>query len=159
MKFFLALFLAAALLTGCAPQPTAAPTAAPTVLPPTAAPAAQSGPTAAAQPAGTLFQVIKPDGSAVPITLDDLKKMPLGQVNLDGKVQEGPKVLDVLAKAGVTDFKEVTFEGSSSPVTLKREQVNDQTIFDYANRGTVKLATSAVPFAQLTKDVSRIVVK
>ena len=116
-----------------------------------------------AEPAQTkstgLFQVIKPDGSKFDVTLDAVKKLKLAQITVEGKVQEGPKLLDVLSLAGVTDFTEVTITGSSAPSTLKREQVDDNTILDFSNRGTMKLATTYIPKADWTKDITQIMVK
>ena len=77
----------------------------------------------------------------------------------DGKTQEGPKLMDILTLAGVTDFSEVSLEGSSSPATLMREQVDDNTILDFNNHGTLKLATTYIPKANWTKDISKITVK
>jgi hypothetical protein len=74
-------------------------------------------------------------------------------------VQEGPKLADVLALAGVTEFSEVTLSGSSAPSTLTFEQVDDNTILDFSNRGTMKLATTYIPKADWVKDITAIVVK
>ena len=106
-----------------------------------------------------LFQIIKSDGSRVDVTIVDLKTLPLVQVSVDGKVEEGPELLDILAFEQVTDFKEVTLTGSSNPATLTREQVDDNTILDFTNHGTVKLATTYIPKPNWTKDISRIEVK
>ena len=106
-----------------------------------------------------LFQVIKPDGSSVGFTWDDLKKLPLANITVEGKVEEGPKLLDVLKAAGVTDFSEVSLSGSASPVTLTKAQVDDNTILDFNNHGTVKFASTYIPKPQWTKDVSEIKVK
>ena len=106
-----------------------------------------------------LFQIIKPDGSKFDVTLDAVKKLKLAQITVEGKVQEGPKLLDVLSLAGVTDFTEVTITGSSAPSTLKREQVDGNTILDFSNRGTMKLATTYIPKADWTKDITQITVK
>jgi hypothetical protein len=106
-----------------------------------------------------LFQIVKPDGSKFDVTLDAVKKLTLAQITVEGKVQEGPKLLDVLSLAGVTDFTEITITGSSVPSTLKREQVDDNTILDFSNRGTMKLATTYIPKAEWTKDITEITVK
>ena len=108
---------------------------------------------------GVLFQVIKPDGSSVGFTWDDLNKLPLTEITVEGKVQEGPKLFDVLKAAGVTDFSEVSLSGSASPVTLTKAQVNDNTILDFNNHGTVKFASTYIPKPQWTKDVAKIEVK
>jgi hypothetical protein len=106
-----------------------------------------------------LFQVIKSDGTSVGVTIADLKTLALAQVSVEDKVEEDPKLLDVLALTGVTDFTEVTLTGSSNPATLTREQVDDNTILDFTNHGTVKLATTYVPKPNWTKDISTIEVK
>jgi Cu/Ag efflux protein CusF len=106
-----------------------------------------------------LFQIIKADGTKFAVTLDALKALPLAQLTVEGKIQEGPKLLDVLALAGITDFTEIALTGSSSPATLTRAQVDDNTILDFNNHGTMKLATTYIPFANWTKDISEITVK
>ena len=64
-----------------------------------------------------------------------------------------------LKAAGVTDFSEVNLSGSASPVTLTKAQVDDNTILDFNNHGTVKFASTYIPKPQWTKDVSEIKVK
>lgn len=146
---FLSCLLFALALAACAPataQPAPDEPKTPQALQPTAV-------------SGMLFVVILPDGSSVDITLDQLKSLPLAQLTVDGKTEEGPKLMDVLTLAGVTDFSEVSLEGSSSPATLTREQVDDNTILDFNNHGTLKLATTYIPKANWTKDISKITVK
>ena len=129
----------------------------------TACAAATPAPTGAAEPAsgsGLLeFQVVKADGTPFAVTLEALKKLPLASITVDGKMQEGPKLMDILKLAGVTDFAEVTLTGSASPATLTRAQVDDNTILDFNNHGTLKLATTYIPMPNWTKDVSLITVK
>lgn len=143
------LFIIALLMSACAPS-SAAPVAdepkTPQALQPTAVSTA-------------LIQIIKPDGTKFGVTLDALKALPLGQVTAEGKVEEGPYLSDVLALAGVTEFKEVTLTGSSNPVTLTFEQVDQNTILDFNNHGTLKLSSTYVPKANWTKDVAEITVK
>jgi hypothetical protein len=122
------------------------------------APAAKTAEPVQAKSTG-LFQIIKPDGSKFDVTLDAVKKLTPAQITVEGKVQEGPKLLDILSLAGVTEFTEITITGGSAPSTLKREQVDDNTILDFSNRGTMKLATTYIPKAEWTKDISEITVK
>ncbi len=109
--------------------------------------------------ADALFQIVKADGLKFDVTLDAVKTLPLAQLTVEGKVQEGPKLLDILALADITDFSEITITGSSMPSTLTREQVNENTILDFSNRGTMKLATTYIPKAEWTKDITEITVK
>ncbi len=124
----------------------------------TAAPQVNATKSASAS-SSALLQIVKADGTRFDVTLDALKKLPLANLTVDSKVQEGPKLLDVLKLANVTDFTEIVLSGSSSPVTLTRAQVDDNTILDFNNHGTVKLATTYVPMPNWTKDVSLITVK
>ena len=153
MKRLVILFLALVLiLSACSSTQTPVPDAQPAA--PKTPQALQPTPASTA-----LFQIIKPDGSRVGFTWDDLKKLPLATLTVEGKVEEGPKLSDVLKAAGITDFIEVSLNGSSSPVTLTKAQVDDNTILDFNNHGTVKLASSYVPKPNWTKDVSEIKVK
>ena len=148
MKRICELFVCLVLmLTACAP-------AAPTESAPKTPLALQPTPVSTA-----LFQVVRADGSSMGFTWDDLKKLPLANLTVEGKVEEGPKLSDVLKAAGVTDFSEVRLNGSSSPATLTKAQVDDNTILDFNNHGTVKLSSTYIPKAQWTKDVSEIKVK
>ncbi|HND49772.1 MAG TPA: hypothetical protein PLL95_14495, partial [Anaerolineales bacterium] len=93
------------------------------------------------------------------VTLNAVKALPLAQVQAEGKTEEGPYLKDVLALAGVTEFTEVSLSGSSNPVTLTFEQVDENTILDFNNHGTMKLSSTYIPKAEWTKDVAEIVVK
>ena len=106
-----------------------------------------------------LFQIVKADGITFDVTLDAVKALPLAQVQAEGKVEEGPYLKDILALAGITEFTEVTLTGSSNPVTLTFEQVNENTILDFNNHGTMKLSSTYIPKANWTKDVAQITVK
>jgi hypothetical protein len=106
-----------------------------------------------------LFIINRADGSTYDVTLDAVKALPLAQVQAEGKVEEGPYLKDVLALAGVTEFNEVSLSGSSNPVTLTFEQVNENTILDFNNHGTMKLSSTYIPKPEWTKDVAEIIVK
>lgn len=115
--------------------------------------------TAEVSSASVLFQIIKPDGTTFDVTLDAVKSLPLVALTAEGKVEEGPYLKDILALAGITEFTEVTLTGSSNPVTLTFEQVDENTILDFNNHGTMKLSSTYVPKAEWTKDVAEITVK
>src|SRR5688572_3050608 len=131
-RFFVSIFLLALLLSACAPAESSTP---------------------------ALFKIIKADGTEYNVTLDDIKTLSVSQVTAEGRVEEGPMLKDVLALAGVSEFTEVSLTGSSSPVTLTFEQVDDNTILDLTNRGTLKLATTYIPKENWTKDITEIKVK
>ena len=112
MKRFIILFFTFCLLvSACSPAATPAPVVNAPKTPQSLQPTPGKG---------VLFQVIKPDGSSVGFTWDDLKKLPLANLTVEGKVEEGPKLIDVLKAAGVTDFSEVSLSGSASPVSTPK---------------------------------------
>lgn len=157
--FFITLL---AFMMGCAPvsNESVQPAATPTIpvaqqITPTSLASDSSFPALAA---GALFRVVKPDGSAVMFTVDDIKALPLAQYLSEGKVEEGPGLLDVLNKAGVTDFKDIIISGPQSSQTLTRAQVDGQTVLDLTNHGTVKFAGPALDKADWVHDVDLIVV-
>jgi hypothetical protein len=110
----------------------------------TAAPATTTTATIPPLPDGAELQVITPEGRAIPFTLDDLAALPLHRATLEGKIQEGPLLLEVLHAAGVTAFTKVVLTGSRGPVfvnTVTTDQVDDQFLLDFTNHGTVKVAS------------------
>lgn len=141
--------LALILLTGC----TAAPTE---NLPPIATPTMGGLPTL---PTGAVFQVIDANGVVTLFGGAELGELPLGQITVEEKVEEGPRLLDVLAAAGITSFTEVTLTGPESTMTLTTDQVDEQVLLDLTNRGTVKLASPYVPKVDWVKDITLIQVK
>lgn len=138
-------------LAACAPAATPAPAA-------TQAPASEA--TQAPAPAGdAVFQVVKADGASVPFTLDDLKALPLTSIVSDGNPQEGPAVLAVLEKAGVTDFSEITITGVDGSKTFTHDEVTPELIFDFNNRGSVKLVAPDLAKDARIRDITKIEVK
>ena len=146
-RLFSIIFFTALFLSACAPATDNAPVEAATE--------------AQAQPAASnaLFQIVKADGTTFDVTLDAVKALPLATLQAEGKVEEGPYLKDVLALAGVTEFTEVSLTGSSSPATLTFEEVDENTILDFNNHGTMKLSSTYIPKADWTKDVALITVK
>ena len=153
-KILPVLFCLILLLSACAPA--VAQTA---PQPAEATEPAAAEPTAEAPSSPALFKIVKPDGSTFDVTLEAVKALPLATVQAEGKVEEGPYLKDVLALADVSEFKEVTLTGSSNPATLTFDQVDENTILDFNNHGTMKLSTTYIPKANWTKDVAEIVVK
>ena len=146
-RLFSIIFFTALFLSACAPAADNAPVEAATE--------AQAQPSAS----NALFQIVKADGTTFDVTLDAVKALPLATLQAEGKVEEGPYLKDVLALAGVTEFTEVSLTGSSSPATLTFEEVDENTILDFNNHGTMKLSSTYIPKANWTKDVAQITVK
>jgi hypothetical protein len=151
-------------LTTVAPTPTTQPptdvptaTAAPAVPLATVALPAETA-TLPPKPDEALFQLVKADRTVVNFTVADLKKLPFASIMVGAKPQEGPALLEVLNAAGVSDFRQVTVSGQGS-VTLTKEQVTPQVVLDFANRGTVKIASPELPIPSPAKDITLIVVE
>ena len=147
-----------AALAACDPGPTL--TAVPSAAPARVADTSPVPPAAAlpAKPADALFQLVKPDGSAVNFTMADLKNLPLTSIMIGAKAEEGPALLEVLKAAGVTDFKQVTVSGDGT-LTLTKAQITSQVVLDFSNRGTVKIASPDLPIPSPAKDLTLIKVE
>lgn len=95
-------------------------------------------------------------------TLGDLHKLPVASSTIYGKTGEGPKLSVVLDAAGVNDFTKVTLHGyrGSTDVLTKAQANASDCIFDFTNRGTVKIMTTAYASSDLwTKDVYLVAVQ
>lgn len=110
-------------------------------------------------PEGTIFVVVLTDGTSIPVTIDQLKTLPLGTVKAEGKVEEGPRIEDVLNFVGVGNFSSVKLTGINGDITLSSEVVYDDAVLDFTNHGTVKLATASVAKDEWIKDISIIEVQ
>jgi len=84
-------------------------------------------------------------------------------VTVQGGVEQGPPLLDVLKRAGVTTFSAVTILGSgqrdSGRLVLVSADVGPDTVLDVAKRGTVKVAGPAIPRDKRVRDVMEIQVR
>lgn len=82
---------------------------------------------------GAAIQVMKPDNTAMTLSMDVLNQMAKVKITVDGKTVEGVKLLDILAKAGVSNFNKVIVAGSNGRMELTKSQVDAQTIIKTAN--------------------------
>lgn len=106
-----------------------------------------------------VFEIITPQGTSKSIYAADLKELPLAQISVEGKIEEGPRLQDVLQLAGIKDFQRVTLTGREGNVTLAKEDVTPEVLLDLTNRGTVKLASPQVPKKDWVKDITLIKVE
>lgn len=128
----------------------------PTSVTSSAAACAMPTRTPPALPAGALFQVLVPVGNPAAFTAADLKALPLAKITVDGKSEEGPRLLDVLNAAGVKDFSELTFNGAVT-LTLKKTQLDEQSILVIEN--SARLAAPGLPAEQQVAGILTIRVK
>lgn len=96
-------------------------------------------------------------------TVSELRGFSQHRVRDLGRVQEGPRVLDVLAAAGIKDFNTLTVTGlgvrDSGTITLQAAEVTDETLLDFANRGTVKVVGPGIEWSDRVRDVTVLVVE
>lgn len=94
------------------------------------------------------------------LTVDEIEALPKVDLTADGKTQNGPRLMEVLKAAGVSDFASVTVTGAwKETLTLSKEEVTDEVILDFANRGTCKLTGSKIPKDKWVRDVMTVEVK
>jgi hypothetical protein len=177
---FFAILLIAAILTGCnfpgqnsAPAVTPFPTesgqppAAPAEIEPTQ-PADNPEPTAE-QPApaepgaepttdpGFPVKIIKPDGSTVEIFSKALRSLAKADIKADGKIYRGVKLSEVVAKVGLSDFKQITVMGeNNTSFTLPKAQVNNYVVLYFTTKGVIQLIGTAIPKQNWVKVITSI---
>jgi len=109
--------------------------------------------------AEAIFQVITSEGAVKDYTTDDLKRLALVTIMVEGKPEEGPALQEILAQAGVEEFQQLTLTGIDGHIILTYEQVNPEVILDFTNRGTMKFASPDIPKEAWVKDIVRIEVE
>jgi hypothetical protein len=110
-------------------------------------------------PVGVLFQVVTPNEEPVSFTIEQVEAMPQVSIEVDGRIEEGPALLTVLAEAGVDEFSSVTLHGLNLNIVLESRQVTDEVILSITNWDTVKFASPAVPGQNWPKGIMLIVVE
>jgi hypothetical protein len=95
--------------------------------------------------------------------LEELRDFDTRQMEMQGEVQEGPPLLDVLGEAGVTDFSSVTIVGAglrdSGRIVLKSGDIDENVLLDFSSRGTVKVCGPEIVWEDRVRDVERIEVR
>ena len=95
--------------------------------------------------------------------LEALGELESRSLVMQGQEQEGPSLLDLLAKAGVDDFTSVTVVGQGvrddGVIVLSRDEVDEDVLLDLAVRGTMKLCGPDISWDERVRDVERIEVR
>jgi hypothetical protein len=80
-----------------------------------------------------------------------------------GSLQQGPRLADVLKRAGVNEFSAVTVVGTgvrdSGRLDLASGDIGTDTLLSVAKRGTVKVAGPRIPSNKRVRDVTEIRVR
>jgi hypothetical protein len=89
-----------------------------------------------------------------------LKAIGMKKVVVQGGAEEGPAVLSVLSRAGVSDFTSITVIGMAvrdgGRLELKKAEIGPDTVLDIAKRGTVKIAGPDIAKDKRVRDVTEI---
>ncbi len=101
---------------------------------------------------GYAIKVVKNGQVLKEYTLNDLKKFKMIEFTVDGKVQEGPALEDLLR--GLS-YQKVILVGVNGKMELTKDQVKD-VILDFTHRGTVKMASKSIPKSEWIKDIYEI---
>jgi hypothetical protein len=122
-------------------------------------------PPPAVAPALGTYRVLVTRGGRELASFDLASLQALGSksVTVQGGVESGPPLLDVLRSAGVTSFSVITILGAGTRDTgrleLSAADVGPDTVLDVAKRGTVKVAGPSIPRDKRVRDVTEIQVK
>ncbi len=95
--------------------------------------------------------------------LGQLRALGVKKVVVQGGAEEGPPLLQVLARAGVSDFDSLIIVGmgqrDSGRLVLGSAEVGPDTVLDIAKRGTVKVAGPSIPRDKRVRDITEIQVQ
>lgn len=93
----------------------------------------------------------------------DLAAMEQVHIVAQGQNQVGPSLLSVLAAAGVDSFEGLVIRGQGlrddGVIELTRSEVTPDVVLDFAERGTVKICSPKISWADRVRDVQVIEVR
>jgi hypothetical protein len=108
-------------------------------------------------------RLVRDDAVFAVFSLEDLRAMESRRVRMQGQLQEGPSLLEVLRQAGVEEFDSVVVRGmalrDAGVIELERDEVDEDVLLDFAIRGTVKLCGPEIGWANRVRDVEEIEVR
>ncbi|MCJ7726721.1 MAG: hypothetical protein MUP76_10085 [Acidimicrobiia bacterium] len=112
---------------------------------------------------GVVLTVFVADEVVATWTIESLESaVEFVTLTIDGDEQSGPRVLDVLAASGVTEWEtaEVLGKGEGRSfdigVDISAADVDEGWLFDVTNRGTLKLVAEELPREQWVRDAGEI---
>ena len=112
---------------------------------------------------GVILRIVVGGTVAADWTLADLEdRVTSTEIMIDGDMQSGPLLIDVIAASGVENWQsgEVFGMGEGRTFEVKLDvsasEVDDGWILDVTNQGTLKLAAADLPREQWVRDVSEI---
>ena len=122
-----------------------------------------SAETAEPPAADVVLRIVLDDQVAADWTLSDLEaETPFADVEVDGDLQSGPRLLDVLAQSGIDEWKSAEVVGMGEgrvfevALDITAEDVDAEWILDVTNQGTLKLASPDLARQEWVRDVGEI---
>jgi len=116
-------------------------------------------------PASVYSVAVTRDGELLrSFAVADLEALPAVTFTSEGKTQKGPTLSSVLDAAGVDGgFREVEITGmgirDEGHLVLAADEVDDQVVLDFAERGTVKVVSPTLSWRERVRDVVEIAVR
>lgn len=93
-------------------------------------------------------------------SMDDIKKMPAESFELNGLTEKGPSIISILKENNIKDYSKITFTGMyKESLTMTKSQIDQGTLLDITNHGTVKLSSKAIKKDNWIKDIATIKVE
>jgi hypothetical protein len=91
-------------------------------------------------------------------SIEDIKKMPASSIKVDGKTENGPTLISLLAKAGIKKYTKIIIKGmAKDSMTLLKKQIDKNTILDISNRDTIKYSSKTIAKSKWVKDIVEII--
>ncbi len=119
-----------------------------------------AGSAVAARPPGYAVQVVCDGETVGDFTPEELGRLPQRTIVSDGKEQQGPSVLAVLAAAGIGEFARLDVRGmglrDDGRLSLTAAKIDDDLILDFSDRGTLKLVSPKLGWRDRVRDVTEL---
>ena len=107
--------------------------------------------------------IVRGDETLASFDTEALRDLPTLTIESEGKTETGPAVIAVLRAAGVDAFESITVRGmglrDEGVLRLTRQQVREDLVLDFADRGTVKLVSPELKWEDRVRDVTTIEVQ
>ena len=128
-----------------------------------AAPAASASVSTGASASAYRVRITRGGRELASFDLSALKAIGMQKVVVQGGSEEGPRLLDVLRKAGVASFSALTVLGAATHdkgrLDIAAADIGTDTVLAVAKRGTVKIAGPKIPHDKRVRDVKEIQVR
>jgi len=109
------------------------------------------------------IKVVEDERVLAEYDIDALKQFEWRAVRMQGQLQEGPPLSDVLKASGVSSFDRVVVSGpgvrDDGIIELDADEIDEDVLLDIAVRGTAKLCGPNIEWEDRVRDVHTIEVR